>query len=115
MSLNEIPPAATLCPTDSRFVKAQSVATCAHVISLLIVKLNASFIRNRLRPDIRKLEEGDLEVASAEKQRIEDKQRKMLKNKPELIPSWFEKVGESWQLKEANYWTQPKTEISSVF
>lgn len=50
MSLNEIPPDCkppkTLCPTDSR-----------------------------LRPDIRKLETGDLDAASSEKNRLEEKQR----------------------------------------
>lgn len=50
MSLNEIEPSmkppTTLCPTDSR-----------------------------LRPDIRKLEEGDIDGAIAEKNRLEEKQR----------------------------------------
>lgn len=50
MSLNEIPPdikpPKTLCPTDSR-----------------------------LRPDVRKLESGDLDGAAAEKTRLEEKQR----------------------------------------
>lgn len=50
MTLNEIPPDCkppkTLCPTDSR-----------------------------LRPDIRKLETGDLDAASSEKNRLEEKQR----------------------------------------
>lgn len=50
ISLNELEsqmkPPETLCPTDSR-----------------------------LRPDIRKLEEGDMEGAIAEKNRLEDKQR----------------------------------------
>jgi oxysterol-binding protein-related protein 1/2 len=50
MSLNEIEshmkPPKTLCPTDSR-----------------------------LRPDIRKLEEGDMDTAIAEKNRLEEKQR----------------------------------------
>lgn len=50
MSLNEIPPelkaSNTLCPTDSR-----------------------------LRPDIRKLESGDIDGAALEKTRLEEKQR----------------------------------------
>lgn len=50
MSLNEIPPdikpPKTLCPTDSR-----------------------------LRPDVRKLESGDIDGAAAEKTRLEEKQR----------------------------------------
>lgn len=61
MTLNEIPPdikpPKTLCPTDSR-----------------------------LRPDVRKLESGDIDGASAEKTRLEEKQRdarKALKAKKE--------------------------------
>lgn len=59
MSLNEIPPDVkdpkNLCPTDSR-----------------------------LRPDVRKLELGDIDGAAAEKTRLEEKQRdsrKALKSK----------------------------------
>lgn len=50
MSLNEIPPdikpPKTLCPTDAR-----------------------------LRPDVRKLEAGDIDGAASEKSRLEEKQR----------------------------------------
>lgn len=50
MTLNEIPPdikpPKTLCPTDSR-----------------------------LRPDVRKLESGDIDGAATEKTRLEEKQR----------------------------------------
>lgn len=57
MSLNEIEPdmGKKLCPTDSR-----------------------------LRPDIRKLEQGDIDGAAIEKTRLEEKQRdanKLRKNK----------------------------------
>ena len=56
MSLNEIEshmkPPKTLCPTDSR-----------------------------LRPDIRKLEEGDIDGAIAEKTRLEEKQRETKKSR----------------------------------
>lgn len=57
MGLNEIPPdlqssTRTLCPTDSR-----------------------------LRPDIRKLEAGDIDGAAAEKTRLEEKQRDAKKTK----------------------------------
>lgn len=56
MSLNEIPPelkaSNALCPTDSR-----------------------------LRPDIRKLEAGDIDGAATEKTRLEEKQRDAKKTK----------------------------------
>ncbi|XP_059614503.1 oxysterol-binding protein-related protein 1 isoform X2 [Phlebotomus argentipes] len=69
MGLNELEPGmkppVTLCPTDSR-----------------------------LRPDIRKLEEGDIDGAAAEKTRLEEKQRdarKARKGKKaeEWMPKWF--------------------------
>ncbi|CAG0922773.1 unnamed protein product, partial [Notodromas monacha] len=50
---------------------------------------------SRLRPDMRKLEEGKLDEAAAEKHRLEEKQResrkarKKLKNKVEWKPRWF--------------------------
>ena len=85
MGLNQILPKETICPTDSR-----------------------------LRPDIRKLEEGDLEASSAEKQRLEDQQRRYLKTKPEVKPQWFEKNGTDWKFT-GEYWTSSKSHISPIF
>lgn len=65
MGLNEIPPdlkgEKSICPTDSR-----------------------------LRPDIRKLEAGDIDGAAAEKTRLEEKQRDAKKTKKS-------KKTEEWQ------------------
>jgi len=48
---------------------------------------------SRLRPDIRKLEEGDIDGASVEKNRLEEKQRaarkERKKSKTEWSPRWF--------------------------
>lgn len=52
MSLNEMKPGKAICPTDSR-----------------------------LRPDIRKLESGDIDGAALEKTRLEEKQRDARKSK----------------------------------
>lgn len=80
MSLNEIEPGMqppkTLCPTDSR-----------------------------LRPDIRKLEQGDIDGAAAEKTRLEEKQRdakKLRKSK---------KTGEVWAPKWFTQGTNPFTKL----
>ena len=46
----------------------------------------------RLRPDIRKLENGDLDGAATEKQRLEEKQREVRKNRKKedvFVPKWF--------------------------
>ncbi|XP_037911232.1 oxysterol-binding protein-related protein 1 isoform X2 [Hermetia illucens] len=96
MSLNEIEPGMeppkTLCPTDSR-----------------------------LRPDIRKLEAGDIDGAAAEKTRLEEKQResrKLRKNKKgdEWTPRWF-RLGtnpythqEDW-LYSGGYWDRNYTDL----
>lgn len=65
MSLNEMKPGVALCPTDSR-----------------------------LRPDIRKLEAGDIDGAALEKTRLEEKQRDVRKAKKskkgeEFTPRWL--------------------------
>lgn len=68
MSLNELEanmkPPTTLCPTDSR-----------------------------LRPDIRKLEEGDIDGAIAEKNRLEEKQRDARRARK------AKKGGDDWQAR----------------
>ncbi|KAJ8918761.1 hypothetical protein NQ315_015081 [Exocentrus adspersus] len=87
MSLNELMPGMDkiICPTDSR-----------------------------LRPDIRKLERGDIDDAAIEKTRLEEKQReanKQRKNRriPEWTPRWFGQSinpynkQEDW-LYNGNYW-----------
>ncbi|CAO1325969.1 unnamed protein product [Diamesa tonsa] len=77
MSLNEIQdhmkPPKTLCPTDSR-----------------------------LRPDIRKLEEGDLDGAVSEKNRLEEKQRDDRKSRKS-------KKVEDWKAKWFKLETNPHT------
>ena len=49
---------------------------------------------SRLRPDMRFLEEGDLDRASAEKHRLEEKQRAMRKFRESTgqawVPLWFD-------------------------
>lgn len=69
MTLNEMPdlkPPARLCPTDSRY-----------------------------RPDVRKLESGDLDGAASEKTRLEEKQRdsrKAMKSRKEEWKPRFESI-----------------------
>ncbi|KAL9620411.1 MAG: hypothetical protein Q9204_008210 [Flavoplaca sp. TL-2023a] len=70
---------------------------------------------SRLRPDQRKLEEGDVDAAEVLKGRLEEAQRKRRKeqetNGEIWEPRWFRKIDvgegeECWQLKEGaeNYW-----------
>jgi len=70
---------------------------------------------SRLRPDIRALEEGELEMAAAEKERLENKQRDYRKpygKKSESewwTPRWFAPVKNEYSKQEdwkfvGNYW-----------
>lgn len=69
----------------------------------------------RFRPDIRKLEEGDLDGAADEKNKLEEKQRKFLKAKADLKPQWFEKFGEDW-IFNGKYWTnESKSHVITLF
>ncbi|KAH9415759.1 Oxysterol-binding protein- protein 1 [Dermatophagoides pteronyssinus] len=71
---------------------------------------------SRLRPDIRKLEEGDLDVAAAEKNRLEEKQReaRRLRKKgkiKEFQPLWFrpelnQYTGQEDWMFTNEYWTK---------
>ncbi|OXA51797.1 oxysterol-binding protein-related protein 1 [Folsomia candida] len=89
MSLNQVlPDMSSICPTDSR-----------------------------LRPDIRKMEEGDLDKAAEEKGIIEEKQRKFLKtnNQADYKPVWFDKVGDDW-ICNGKYWIDSnKPHIAHLF
>ncbi|KAG7214820.1 hypothetical protein INR49_010712 [Caranx melampygus] len=43
---------------------------------------------SRLRPDIRAMENGDIDLASAEKKRLEEKQRIARKNRTKSTEDW---------------------------
>ncbi|CAH1989236.1 unnamed protein product [Acanthoscelides obtectus] len=92
MSLNELETdmEKTLCPTDSR-----------------------------LRPDIRKLEQGDIDGAAIEKTRLEEKQRAANKNmktkKIEWKPRWFDQGINPYNKQEdwifnGKYWGRQYTD-----
>jgi len=62
---------------------------------------------SRYRPDQRALENGDIKLATAEKLRIEEKQRQARKERSEAgalyVPRWFEERDGEWQYK-GEYW-----------
>ncbi|ESK98421.1 oxysterol binding protein [Moniliophthora roreri MCA 2997] len=58
---------------------------------------------SRLRPDVRALEEGDLDTAEAEKNRVEEAQRDRRKRGAEPKPRWFKQQGEEW-VYAGGYW-----------
>ncbi|KMQ83948.1 oxysterol-binding protein 1, partial [Lasius niger] len=98
MSLNELEPdiREILCPTDSR-----------------------------LRPDIRKLENGDQDGAASEKARLEEKQRdsrkaRKQKRAHEYVPRWFQSgmnpyTGQEDWLYRGGYWDRDYTDIEDIF
>ncbi|CAA7266632.1 unnamed protein product [Cyclocybe aegerita] len=59
---------------------------------------------SRYRPDVRALENGELDLAEEEKLRVEQLQRDRRNRGEECQPRWFKQVGESeWQYK-GGYW-----------
>ncbi|KAF7267101.1 hypothetical protein GWI33_019598 [Rhynchophorus ferrugineus] len=98
MSLNELEPGMdqNLCPTDSR-----------------------------LRPDIRKLEQGDIDGAAIEKTRLEEKQRDANKHRKhksavQWSPRWFKQEINSYTNHEdwiytGNYWERQFAEVPDIF
>lgn len=51
---------------------------------------------SRFRPDVRALEEGDLERAEEDKVRVEEMQRERRRTGTDRGPRWFRRVGEEW-------------------
>ncbi|KAF9650754.1 hypothetical protein BDM02DRAFT_3092654 [Thelephora ganbajun] len=60
---------------------------------------------SRYRPDVRALEEGDLNTAEAEKQRVEEAQRERRRNGKDQQPRWFHQEGDEW-VYNGGYWEQ---------
>lgn len=75
--------------------------TLNEVTSDLIDKLPAT--DSRLRPDVRALENAELDLAEEEKLRIEQVQRDRRQNGQQRQPRWFKQVGDDWQYV-GGYW-----------
>jgi hypothetical protein len=58
---------------------------------------------SRFRTDVRALEEGDMETAESEKNRIEEMQRERRRQNAEVTPRWFKLVGDKW-VYQGGYW-----------
>lgn len=66
-------------------------------------KLPATDSRNR--PDVRALEEGNLDLAEAEKERLEELQRERRRQGRDREPRWFRSEGDEW-VYAGGYWEQ---------
>ncbi|KDQ63845.1 hypothetical protein JAAARDRAFT_29892 [Jaapia argillacea MUCL 33604] len=60
---------------------------------------------SRLRPDVRALEEGDIDLAEEEKLRVEEVQRERRRQGVERQPRWFRQIGEEW-VYVGGYWEE---------
>jgi hypothetical protein len=60
---------------------------------------------SRFRPDVRALEEGDLNRAEAEKERLEELQRERRRLGKDREPQWFRLEGDEW-VYAGGYWEQ---------
>ncbi|TFK40958.1 Oxysterol-binding protein-domain-containing protein [Crucibulum laeve] len=58
---------------------------------------------SRRRPDVRALENGDIDAAEQHKNRLEELQRERRKIGQERQPRWFKQVGDSWEYI-GGYW-----------
>ena len=58
---------------------------------------------SRYRPDVRALEEGNLDLAEAEKERLEYLQRERRKRNEDRQPRWFRQQGDEW-VYSGSYW-----------
>lgn len=65
---------------------------------------------SRLRPDVRALENADIDTAEREKARLEQKQRERRMNNEEVRPHWFRPVDgtDEWEYI-GGYWEARKT------
>ncbi|KAI0271494.1 Oxysterol-binding protein-domain-containing protein [Gloeopeniophorella convolvens] len=60
---------------------------------------------SRYRPDVRALEEGNLDHAEAEKERLEELQRERRRQGKDREPRWFRREGDEW-VYAGGYWEQ---------
>lgn len=58
---------------------------------------------SRFRPDVRALEEGNIDEAEEQKLRLEETQRERRKNGQDRQPQWFKLIGDEWVYK-GGYW-----------
>jgi oxysterol-binding protein-related protein 3/6/7 len=58
---------------------------------------------SRKRPDVRALENGNLDLAEAEKQRVEEEQRVRRREGRNQNPRWFKEIGDEW-IYTGGYW-----------
>ncbi|XP_076829427.1 oxysterol-binding protein-related protein 1 [Brachyhypopomus gauderio] len=79
---------------------------------------------SRLRPDIRALENGDIDLASAEKKRLEEKQRIARKNRSKSSDEWktrwfaqgtnVHNGGQDW-LFSGGYWSRNYPQLPDIY
>jgi hypothetical protein len=60
---------------------------------------------SRFRPDVKALENGDLDIAEIEKQRVEERQRERRRQGMDRQPRWFKQVGDEW-VYTGGYWEE---------
>ncbi|CAF0837403.1 unnamed protein product [Adineta steineri] len=79
---------------------------------------------SRFRPDIRKMEEGNIDVAGQEKDRLEEKQREqrkaMEKRKEEWQPRWFRLIkhditGQDVWVSNEQYWNRNWNNCPNIY
>ncbi|KAK2461755.1 hypothetical protein APHAL10511_006218 [Amanita phalloides] len=91
--------------TDQFYGFTGFAMTLNEITSDLIGKLPPT--DSRYRPDVRALEEGDLDSAEEEKRRVEELQRERRRNGKEQTPRWYKQIGDEW-VYTGRYWDARK-------
>lgn len=64
---------------------------------------------SRLRPDVRALENGDIDTAEEGKIQLEELQRERRRNGKDVTPRWFKRTGDEW-IYDGGYWEARATD-----
>ncbi|XP_077963819.1 oxysterol-binding protein-related protein 2 isoform X6 [Gasterosteus aculeatus] len=122
-----------IAPRPANSTQMYSFTSFAMQLNELHTEMEASLPRTdcRLRPDIRAMENGDIDVASEEKKRLEEKQRATRKDRskcdeewktrsPALGPRWFQQGpnphtdSQDWLFCSA-YWDRKYSQLPDIY
>ncbi|CAN9502835.1 unnamed protein product [Ophioblennius macclurei] len=115
-----------ITPRPANSAKFYAFSTFAMQLNELEKSMEGAvpFTDSRLRPDIRAMENGDIDLASAEKKRLEEKQRTARKNRSkstdEWKTRWFQQgpnphnKAQDW-LYVKGYWDRNYTQLPDIY
>ncbi|XP_077471750.1 oxysterol-binding protein-related protein 1 [Stigmatopora argus] len=115
-----------ITPRPGNSAKFYAFSTFAMQLNELDEKMDGllPYTDSRFRPDIRAMENGDIDVASAEKKRLEEKQRTSRKNRSKSTDDWKTRwfhqganphnKGQDW-LYLKSYWDRQFMQLPDIY